>query len=117
MCVQLTFAGVSGGVRSVGISVKAWLAFLTLSPFGVVQTIADASASLARLSPRCPIKAAVLSVSVTLALWCEKKIVIKNENIRLATGYMYKYFREHLEAVRSDILVKYEVLNNLLDLF
>lgn len=109
MCVQLTFAGVGGGVRSVGISVKAWLAFLTLSPFSVVQTIADASASLARLLPRCPIKAAVLSVSVTLALWCEKKkIVIKNENIRLATGYMYKCFREHLEAVRSDILVKYE---------
>lgn len=109
MCVQLTFAGVGGGVWPVGISVKAWLAFLTLSPFGVVQTIADASASLARLSPRYPIKAAVLSVSVTLALWCEKKkIAIKNENIKLATGYMYKYFREYLDAVSSDILIKYE---------
>lgn len=68
MC--LTFAGVGGGVRPPGISVEAGLAFLTLTPFSVVQTVTHATAALAGLAPRRPIKMAALSVSVTLALWC-----------------------------------------------
>lgn len=71
--MNLTFAGVGGGLRSLRVSVEAGFTFLTLASFGVVETVAHASAALARLAPRCPIKMAALSVSVTLALWSERK--------------------------------------------
>lgn len=73
VCVYLTFAGVGGSVWSLGVSVEARLACLTLRPFGVVQTLTQASTALARLTPRRPIKLAALSVSVTLTLWCLKE--------------------------------------------
>lgn len=60
---------------SLGVSVEAGFAFLTLASFGVVQTVAHASAALARLPPRRPIKAAALSMAITLALWCEREEV------------------------------------------
>lgn len=65
----LTFTGVWSSLRSLGVSVETGFAFLTLAPFGVVQTVTHASASLARLSPRRPIKMAASSVSVTFAPW------------------------------------------------
>lgn len=71
--MNLTFAGVGGGLRSLRVSVEAGFTFLTLASFGVVETVAHASAALARLAPRRPIKMAALSVSVTLALWSERK--------------------------------------------
>lgn len=71
--MNLTFAGVGGGLRSLRVSVETGFTFLTLASFGVVETVAHASAALARLAPRRPIKMAALSVSVTLALWSERK--------------------------------------------
>lgn len=71
--MNLTFAGVGGGLRSLRVSVEAGFTFLTLPSFGVVETVAHASAALARLAPRRPIKMAALSVSVTLALWSERE--------------------------------------------
>lgn len=68
VCVCLTFAGVWGGGRSLGVSEEASLAVLTLASFSVVQTVTHATAALAGLAPRRPIKMAALSVSVTLAL-------------------------------------------------
>lgn len=73
MCVSVfvcvfTFAGVGGSVRSLGVSEETGLAVLTLVSFSVVQTVTHASAALARLPPRRPIKTAALSVSVTLTL-------------------------------------------------
>lgn len=62
------FAGVGGSVRSLGVSEETGLAVLTLVSFSVVQTVTHASAALARLPPRRPIKTAALSVSVTLTL-------------------------------------------------
>lgn len=50
------------------VSVESSFAFLTLPPFCVVQTVADASTSLARLTPHRPIKTTALGVSVTFAL-------------------------------------------------
>lgn len=73
MFVNLTFAGVGGGLRSLRVSVEAGFTFLTLASFCVVETVAHASAALARLAPRRPIKMAALSVSVTLALWSERE--------------------------------------------
>lgn len=60
---------------SLGISVEARLAVLTLTALRVVQTVTNASAALARLPPRRPIKMAALSVSVALTLWCEREEV------------------------------------------
>lgn len=65
----LTFTGVWSSLRSMGVSVETGFAFLTLAPFRVVQTVTHATASLARLSPRRPIKMAASSVSVTFAPW------------------------------------------------
>lgn len=70
---RLTFAGVGGRVRSPRVPVEARLAPLALAPFGVVQTVAHASAALAGLAPRRPIKMAALGVAVALALWCGKR--------------------------------------------
>ena len=55
-------------MRPLGVSVEAGLAVLTLPSFGVVQTVAHASTSLAGLAPRRPVEMAALSVSVALAL-------------------------------------------------
>lgn len=57
-------------MHPLGVSVESGLAFLTLAPFSVVQTVTHATAVLARLAPRHPIEMAALSVSVTLTLWC-----------------------------------------------
>lgn len=65
--MSLTFAGVGGSLRSLGVPVEAGLAALALASLGVVQTVAHAAAALARLAPHRPIKVAALSVSVTLA--------------------------------------------------
>lgn len=66
--VYLTFAGVWGGLWSVGVSVEAGLAFLTLTSLGVVQTVTHAPGTLAGLTPRRPIKMAALSMSIALTL-------------------------------------------------
>lgn len=60
---------------SLGISVEARLAVLTLAALRVVQTVTNASAALARLAPRRPVKMAALSVSIALTLWCEREEV------------------------------------------
>lgn len=95
MFVCLTFAGVGGRVRSLGIPVEAGLAFLTLTPFGVVQTVTHASAALARLTPRRPIKMAALSVPVTLTLWCEREEINTSAT---RTGRRYCSFKLRFRA-------------------
>lgn len=60
---------------SLGISVEARLAVLTLTALRVVQTVTNAPAALAGLPPRRPIKVAALSVSIALTLWCEREEV------------------------------------------
>lgn len=57
-------------MRSSRVPVEAGPALLTLAPFGVVQTVAHASAALSGLAPRRPIKMAALGMAVALALWC-----------------------------------------------
>lgn len=56
-------------VRPLGVPVEAGLAPLALAALCVVRAVAHATAALAGLAPRRPIKVAALSVTVTLALW------------------------------------------------
>lgn len=65
----LTFAGVRGRVWSLGVPVEAGFALLALVSLGIVQTVAHASAPLARLAPRQPVKTAAVSMTVALAFW------------------------------------------------
>lgn len=82
VCVCLTFAGVRGGLRPVGVSVEAQLALLALPPLGVVQAVAHASAALARLAPRRPVEMAAQSVAVALTLWRERE----GEDVRVESA-------------------------------
>lgn len=68
MLLYLTFAGVVGSLGHLGVSVEASFAFLTLTSFGVVQTVTDAAAPLAGFMPRRPIKMAAQSMAVAFTL-------------------------------------------------
>ncbi|KAF3859343.1 hypothetical protein F7725_021742 [Dissostichus mawsoni] len=60
--------GVRGCLRSLGVSVEAGFAFLTLMSLSVVQTVTNSPAALARLSPRRPVETAAVGMSITLTL-------------------------------------------------
>lgn len=68
VCLSLTFAGVWVCVRPLGVPVEAGPAPLALAALCVVHAVAHATAALAGLAPRRPIKVAALSMTVTLAL-------------------------------------------------
>lgn len=73
VCLSLTFAGVRVRVRPLGVPVEAGFAPLALTALCVVRAVTHATAALARLAPRRPIKVAALGVAVTLALWGRRK--------------------------------------------
>lgn len=58
-------------VRPLGVPVEAGFASLALAALCVVHAVAHATAALAGLAPRRPIKVAALCVTIALALWGE----------------------------------------------
>lgn len=92
VATSLTFAGVRRRLGSPRVSVEASFAFLALTTFCVVQTIAYASTPLARLPPRRPVKAAALSMPVTLALWQGQMTLVKTLNLTPYLKEIYYFF-------------------------